>query len=631
MIVPKLPYWLSGMGLFNSIDQKRLVRVVSASSFRGRNQDLSSELSNQVPQGRPGGIIVAKLQLLVTLKNSSEPNWQICENPVWLVSDPKVFLITPPLPADQISLIWQKIKKLQGIFNRIWDLVPWPPLLLLLLQLKLRLKYPGFPMQLSKQNFQPWRLDCDQQDQLFTTLKGILRGRLLTGRLFESELRAQGWWPADIRRALDIGVNQDLFHFLPGIKEYPWGELRCSRCDSVISQFRPCVVCGRIDCPSCVACESLGMIRGCSQLWHLPEGATLEQISHDQPVVVNLDFELTDAQSRASKSLVDFYQSKETEILVWAACGAGKTEVTFAAIAEAISSGVEVLFAVPRRDVVVELAERIKLAFPTVEVAVHYGGQPWQQKGQLVVATTHQTLRFFRRFGLIVLDEVDAFPYHGSELLRFAIRRSLATDGKLIEMTATPHQAMRRKKILTIPARYHGYPLPEPELLKLKLPALAELSNTKFHQDVIKIIRSNLAPWLIFVPTITAVKEITKQLRCEFGNSVCGSWAADPMRDQKREALISGSYRIMVTTSIMERGVTITNVQVMVLYSDHQLFDSNALIQMAGRAGRKVSHPTGEVWLIGSRITEAMRLALKQIHYLNQEADRLGLLRGGVK
>lgn len=83
----------------------------------------------------------------------------------------------------------------------------------------------------------------------------------------------------------------------------------------------------------------------------------------------------------------------------------------------------------------------------------------------------------------------------------------------------------------------------------------------------------------------------------------------------------------MVATSIMERGVTLANVQVMVLYCDHVIFDANSLIQMAGRVGRKAEHPTGEVWFVGARITEAMREALERIRYLNRQARKLGLLK----
>src|SRR5690606_8692996 len=116
---------------------------------------------------------------------------------------------------------------------------------------------------------------------------------------------------------------------------------------------------------------------------------------------------------RAAAQLEEFWQSPSQRTLVWAACGAGKTEVTYPLMRRALREGHQVLFAVPRQDVVRELAERFRSAFTGVEIAVHYGGQPWQAQGQLVIATTHQVLHFYQRFGLAILDEVDAFPYHG--------------------------------------------------------------------------------------------------------------------------------------------------------------------------------------------------------------------------
>lgn len=575
---------------------------------------------------------MAKFQLLVQLLPGTAPKWHLSENPAWIGDQSIVF--TPPLAADQAWMIWLQLDKHRGMIRRLWAVVPWPRLLAWYARRALHLRFSGYPRQLPPKAGQEWRLSPDQKNGLVKAVKQLLEGRLIPDFVLEKELRAQGWWPADIRQALDWGLREGQFGAMPGAQRFPWGELQCSRCMSLVSELRPCTKCGRLDCPVCTACVAIGEIRGCTCLWFLDpaqasSGAAAGTAPAEaDPPQLELCFELTAAQAQASRLLVQFMDSSRTQALVWAACGAGKTEVTFAAIQAALARGMHVLFAIPRRDVVRDLAERLTAAFPGTRVAVHYGGRPWQQEGPLVIATTHQALRFYRRFGLVILDEVDAYPYHGSEMLRVGVERSLIEGGKLIEMTATPHRLSPGSNVITIPARYHGYPLPEPQILKIPLPGLDELADRGLPPRIMEILAANKRPWLIFSPTVAAVRIIAgligKALKCR----VCCSWAGDRQRDQKIDGFASGQYEIMVATSIMERGVTLANVQVMVLYSDHVVFDANSLIQMAGRVGRKAEHPNGEVWFIGTRVTEAMQAAIKRIQYLNQQAFRQGLLKG---
>jgi competence protein ComFA len=89
-----------------------------------------------------------------------------------------------------------------------------------------------------------------------------------------------------------------------------------------------------------------------------------------------------------------------------------------------------------------------------------------------------------------------------------------------------------------------------------------------------------------------------------------------------REAIISafkkGELSYLVTTSVLERGVTIKNLQVIVYDSDEEkIYDSSALIQIAGRAGRKMDAPTGEVIFLASKISPAMAAAKKEIEFCN--------------
>ncbi|NLB72501.1 MAG: DEAD/DEAH box helicase family protein [Firmicutes bacterium] len=193
---------------------------------------------------------------------------------------------------------------------------------------------------------------------------------------------------------------------------------------------------------------------------------------------VSLPFELTPAQKHASQLVTDFlHDPGYNECLVFAVCGAGKTEVVFEAIANVLRSGGKALFAIPRSDVVAEVVPRIGSAIPDAGILeLRSSAKSRYRDADIVIATTHQALRFFRAFDLVILDEVDAFPYRGSAILHYAVRRATAQHGKTVFMTATPDRELLRKAdqdkiaLVRISARHHGRPLPEPEIIHARLP-----------------------------------------------------------------------------------------------------------------------------------------------------------------
>jgi competence protein ComFA len=83
---------------------------------------------------------------------------------------------------------------------------------------------------------------------------------------------------------------------------------------------------------------------------------------------------------------------------------------------------------------------------------------------------------------------------------------------------------------------------------------------------------------------------------------------------------------LFICTSILERGVTIPNAQVIVLAADHPVFDGRALVQMAGRAGRTKEYPVGKVLFISERKVPAVTEAINWIKEQNSFAASLGLI-----
>ena len=75
----------------------------------------------------------------------------------------------------------------------------------------------------------------------------------------------------------------------------------------------------------------------------------------------------------------------------------------------------------------------------------------------------------------------------------------------------------------------------------------------------------------------------------------------------------------MSTTAVLERGVTVKNLQVIVFNSSHALYTSQALVQISGRVGRKKDYPNGEVIFIASKKTKEMEECLNEIKKANED------------
>lgn len=348
---------------------------------------------------------------------------------------------------------------------------------------------------------------------------------------------------------------------------------------------------------------------------------------------------LTPAQQRAAAAALTFVQ-KGTDpfMLLWAVTGAGKTEMTFDVINHVIRAGGRVAVATPRKDVVDELAPRLRQAFPFIRVVKLHGdsGETWAD-GPLIVATTHQLWRWYRAFDLIIVDEVDAYPYAHDAALAAGLRRALREKGQELWLTATPTRrwqaAFRNGRLpgVTIPARYHGHPLPEPHIeverrlwprLRRKRPLP---SMTAFFADVV----ADGGQVYVFVPGVVHIPAVVAWLKRYVPElSVTGVSSRDRRRSEKIRAFRENVYDGLVTTTILERGVTVAHAHVLILQADHPIFDEAALVQMSGRSGRSAQFPGGRVCWIATARTRELTRARRHIRAMNREAARHGWLTG---
>lgn len=310
---------------------------------------------------------------------------------------------------------------------------------------------------------------------------------------------------------------------------------------------------------------------------------------------------------------------------VFAVCGAGKTEILYESILDALKDGRRVCVAIPRKDVVKELAERLRPIFPETKVAALYQGSKDDAGAHLVVATVHQLINYHAEFDLVVLDEADAFPYRGDAFLHGLVVKAMKPDAALVEMSATPPPGAA-KDAYFLPARFHRRPLDVPVVEYVD-----GLRTTIAEGMIPDALRRWLRPdgtvrrALLFVPTVaTGIALETALTRAGYrAAAVSSREAASPILIRRfRE----GRVDLLVTTTLLERGVTFRAIDVAVLSADDDVFGKNVLIQIAGRVGRSPEAPSGEVRFYAELASAAMAQAIRAIAKANRTARRRGLL-----
>lgn len=410
------------------------------------------------------------------------------------------------------------------------------------------------------------------------------------------------------------------------------GTFFCRRCQSEMCQIKASECsCGK-ECGYCRNCIQMGKVRKCRSFYSQAEQ---NDFAHQDVNLLAWAGKLSEQQQLASDTILKTIGAKETRLL-WAVAGAGKTEMLFPGIEKALQNKERVCIASPRVDVCLELGPRIQAAFPTIPLSVLYGDMEGKYAyTQLVVATTHQLFRFKEAFDLLIIDEIDAFPFELDQSLQFAADKARKKQSALIYLSATPNQHMqkevKRGKLgaTILPARYHGYKLPVPQTKWcVNWPAniLTKFSKTTFGKDFHERIQSRQR-FLVFIPNIEWMLELETVLRRLYPAIPFESVSSgDPKRKEKVMQMRKLSIQFLMTTTILERGVTFPNVDVLVIGAEDRIYTESALVQIAGRCGRSADYPTGDVIYYHDGKTVAIKRAIKQIKQMNRLAKVKGLI-----
>lgn len=424
------------------------------------------------------------------------------------------------------------------------------------------------------------------------------------------------------QQKIETYINRGYFETVPAVTIKP--QLICRRCLNEESHkfvSFDCAKCQKI-CHYCRHCITMGRMCSCDELILWKGTGTRKQKSQVQ---FTWNGNLTPHQKKAANELAESISQNRNHLLE-AVCGAGKTEILFSAIYDSLKAGKRVCVATPRTDVVLELYPRFQQVFPKITIHALYGGaETNSQFAQLVLATTHQLYRFEHAFDVMIVDEADAFPYTYDEALQRAVLKAKKSDAPIAFVTATPsNKLLLQQKTENwgysfIARRFHGHPLPVPRFQALWNYEKA-LQKNKIPQKLQAWLYQRLQknePFLIFFPTIELMEQATPLFQ-KLEPTIESVHSEDPDRKENVLQLRNEERKGLLTTTILERGITIKNVQVAVVGAENPVFTSSALIQISGRVGRNVQYPTGDIVFFHHGITMEMDRARNKIVEMNR-------------
>lgn len=154
-----------------------------------------------------------------------------------------------------------------------------------------------------------------------------------------------------------------------------------------------------MQCPRCLNTDRTYFYKG-SRGWYCRRCISFGRImleEEKEPVSLSsasagseeysLQYPLTKAQAETAVKCAEL--TDRTDVLLHCVCGAGKTELVVLSIAKMLKQRKKVCFAIPRRQVVLELRERLAQYFPKAKVIAVCGGHTQETDGDLIICTTH--------------------------------------------------------------------------------------------------------------------------------------------------------------------------------------------------------------------------------------------------
>jgi transcription-repair coupling factor (superfamily II helicase) len=337
-------------------------------------------------------------------------------------------------------------------------------------------------------------------------------------------------------------------------------------------------------------------------------------------------YEETDDQLSAIEVTKKDMESKRImDRLICGDVGYGKTEIAIRAAFKAVSDGKQVVILVPTTILAQQhyntLVQRM-MDFPvSIDVMSRFRSASEQKKtlerlkkGSLdIVVGTHRVLSAdvkFKNLGLLIVDEEQRFGVSHKEKIK-----QLKKDIDVLTLTATPiprtlHMSLVGIRDMSV--------LDEPPVDRLPIQTYVLEHNDEIIREAISRELARGGQVYYVFNRVNGIDEVANAV-AKLVPEANVAFAHGQMNEHTLEKImfdfISGEIDVLVSTTIIETGLDISNVNTMII-DDADRLGLSQLYQLRGRVGR--SNRTAYAFLMYKRDKMLKEIAEKRLHAIKE-------------
>ncbi len=337
-------------------------------------------------------------------------------------------------------------------------------------------------------------------------------------------------------------------------------------------------------------------------------------------------YEETEDQLHAIEAAKRDMESKKVmDRLICGDVGYGKTEIAIRAAFKAVSDGKQVVVLVPTTILAQQhyntLVQRM-MDFPvSVDVMSRFRSAAEQKKtlerlkkGSLdIVVGTHRVLSAdvkFKNLGLLIVDEEQRFGVTHKEKIK-----KLKKDVDVLTLTATPiprtlHMSLVGIRDMSV--------LDEPPVDRLPIQTYVLEHNDEIIREAISRELARDGQVYYVYNRVNGIDEVANNV-ARLVPEANVAFAHGQMNERTLEKImfdfISGEIDVLVSTTIIETGLDISNVNTMII-DDADRLGLSQLYQLRGRVGR--SNRTAYAFLMYRRDKMLKEVAEKRLHAIKE-------------
>ena len=340
-------------------------------------------------------------------------------------------------------------------------------------------------------------------------------------------------------------------------------------------------------------------------------------------------FEETEDQDIAiAATKADMESTKIMDRLICGDVGYGKTEIAIRAAFKAVQDGKQVAFLVPTTILAQQhynnFAQRMKDFPVNVDLLCRFRSTAEQKKtleklkkGQVdIIVGTHRLLSkdvVYKDLGLLMIDEEQRFGVAHKEKLK-----QLKTNIDVLTLTATPiprtlHMSLIGIRDMSV--------LEEPPMDRLPIQTYVMEYNEELVREAISRELSRGGQAYYVYNRVREIADVATKI-AELVPEASVAYAHGQMKESELENImyrfINGEINVLVSTTIIETGLDISNVNTMIIH-DADNMGLSQLYQLRGRVGR--SNRTAYAFLMYKRDKMLKEIAEKRLAAIKEYTE----------